>query len=126
MRRGFSLIELLIAVTIIGLLASIALPAYGDIQRRAFNTVAKSDLSSAIHFIEVYITENNGALPDQDDLMEETEFELSPGVVLEKYDVKDEGAPDQRIHMHIYHVNSPHYYHTEYPTDPEFNQKWRK
>jgi prepilin-type N-terminal cleavage/methylation domain-containing protein len=34
-RRGFSIVELLVSMTLIGLLATIAMPRYGDMRRRA-------------------------------------------------------------------------------------------
>lgn len=43
-RRGFSLIELLIAVTILGILSVIAIPAYMGIQKRGKRTEYKANL----------------------------------------------------------------------------------
>ena len=60
MRRstGFSLIELMIAVAIVGVIAAIALPAYSDYVRRGKITEAHSNLSDLRLRAEKFFADN--------------------------------------------------------------------
>lgn len=57
--RGFTLIEVMIAVVIIGILAAIAYPAYMDYVARSHRAEAKSLLLQDAQFLERNMTENN-------------------------------------------------------------------
>lgn len=53
-RSGFTIVELLIVIVVIGILAAIVIVAYNGIQSNASDTVVKSDLASAKKKIEQY------------------------------------------------------------------------
>ncbi|QZA77354.1 prepilin-type N-terminal cleavage/methylation domain-containing protein [Deefgea tanakiae] len=55
---GFTLIELMITIAIIGILASIAIPAYGDYVRRAKALEAASSLSTLRLKLEQFYQDN--------------------------------------------------------------------
>ena len=63
LQQGFTLIELMIVVAIIGILAAIAIPAYQDYTQRAQLGEAFTIVSAAKTAIEEY-AQTNGAYPD--------------------------------------------------------------
>ncbi len=61
--RGFTMIELLVVVVIIGILVAIAVPVYLNYRKGAANKSAASDVRGAITVVEQYFTENSNAYP---------------------------------------------------------------
>jgi len=57
--RGFTLIELMITVAVIGILAAIAYPSYQDSIRKSRRADAKSALLNAAQSMEKFYTENS-------------------------------------------------------------------
>ena len=57
-RKGFTLVELIIVVTIIGILAMIAIPAYVGQQKRAARTEAYANLENLRLLEEQFFAEN--------------------------------------------------------------------
>jgi len=56
--KGFTLIELMIVIAIIGILAAIAIPQFSAYRKRAYNSAANSDLKTACTAQEAYYVDN--------------------------------------------------------------------
>lgn len=61
-QRGFTIVELLIVIVVIGILAAITIVAYNGIQGRARDSQRLSDMKTIMKALEIYKT-NNGAYP---------------------------------------------------------------
>jgi type II secretion system protein G len=62
-KRGFTLIEILIVVVILGILAAIIVPQFTDAAQTAGASSARSQLQSLRSQIELHRVQNNGAAP---------------------------------------------------------------
>jgi type IV pilus assembly protein PilA len=64
-QKGFTLIELMIVIAIIGVLAAIAVPQYQLYRSRGFMATVRSDTKNLHTAVQAYIAENLGAAPPQ-------------------------------------------------------------
>ncbi|HXT02418.1 MAG TPA: type II secretion system protein [Elusimicrobiota bacterium] len=62
-RRGFTLIELMIVVAIIGILAAIAVPKFADLIRKSTEGASKGNLGSIRSALSIYYGDMEGAYP---------------------------------------------------------------
>jgi type IV pilus assembly protein PilA len=85
--KGFTLIELMIVIAIIGILAAIAIPQFSAYRARSYNAASLSDLRNLMTACEGYYIDHNNQYPNEDpfaagsDLRTNYGFTPSPGVI---------------------------------------------
>jgi len=62
-KRGFTLIELMIVVAIIGILAAIAIPKFADLISKSKEGATKGSLSTVRSALQIYYGDNEGWYP---------------------------------------------------------------
>lgn len=82
-KNGFTIVELLVVIVVIGILAAITIVAYNGIQSRANNTAVESDLTTTAKKLELYKVVNNNVYPTA------AEASLEPVGVKTTYEVYD-------------------------------------
>lgn len=63
LKKGFTLVEILIAITLISLLSSMAIASYQNSRRNARNAKRRGDMVALQQAIEQYYVDNNGLYP---------------------------------------------------------------
>ena len=100
---GFTLIELIVVITIIGILSTIALPALKEIPRRATEAVLKTDLRAIRDVIDQYYADHGNYPQGLEALVEKGYLRRIPidpitksadtwQVVLEEFDPEEQPA----------------------------------
>lgn len=79
---GFTLVELLVVILIIGILAAIAIPVFLAQRQKAYDGAAKSDLRQLAEFEEAYLIDHTSYTTIATLLADGEEVRASPGVTL--------------------------------------------
>ena len=59
--EGFTLIELMVVILIIGILMAIAIPSFIAVRNRGYAASAKANLSTGVKAMELYATDHDGS-----------------------------------------------------------------
>ncbi len=115
---GFTLVELLIVVVIIGVLAAIAIPKFAGAKEKAYDSTVMSDIRRAQLAAESYFGDQMG-YPATAIL---AGFTPSAGVTFTTWSLQMQNGVSS-IHLHAEHAQSTHYYHSHYPAEAELEQR---
>tara|TARA_B100001250_G_scaffold402832_1_gene416476 strand:- start:917 stop:1336 length:420 start_codon:yes stop_codon:yes gene_type:complete len=78
--NGFTLVEILIVVVIVGILAAIAIPTYYSYVKKGYATEAKTQLKSIVQAADMFYSERGEAAPDVETMEAEGFIEIKQSV----------------------------------------------
>ncbi len=108
--RGHVLVELLIALVVVGILAGLAIPKLTGAKTRAHDAAAIADMENARHVVQEYES-NYLTYPAT---MAEAGFEPSPGIEFTSWELAETNGTRYLL-IEAAHENSKYLYYTAYP-----------
>ncbi len=111
-RQGFTLIELMIAVVLIGLLVSIAIPNYRKIREKAYDAKAVAEIKYLTVESEAYFADN-GVYPTS---AADLGYVPPADIAITRF-AREQTNGNDVVHIHLNHTSSRSYYHVEYPEE---------
>ncbi|MFA6595727.1 MAG: prepilin-type N-terminal cleavage/methylation domain-containing protein [Bacilli bacterium] len=100
-KKGFTMIEMLIAVTIMGILASMMVVQYGDYVKRSEEAVIKHELNQIIHVIDTAIASGNAYIGEGFDVPVTSYHDLSKAEDFRQiYELETEGILPGELEIH--------------------------
>jgi len=137
-KNGFTLIELMMVVSIIAILASIAMPKFADLLEKAQEGSLKGNLGSMRSALSIYYSDNQGLYPVCSDPWPNPSSVVFTGTLAPNY-IPTIPAVNNTLHLPTNHVvcdasadidsGSPHdgdgwYFDGVTPNDPQNGTIW--